>query len=215
MERHSDFINISSVRLIEIIQKRNDDAEPAFIEFCRRFDQPLIKIVERSAKGFGLSKEEAIQILDKTFERFWKYPNFDSHKMNVSTVEKGIVLYLVGIAKKLIYDQLKLQKGELATPYDGTEKIVYDFPKDMDIKHVNSEKYRIISQVLASFSRKHRIVYLTYEAYSHEGYNLPRKLLQELRDELEIEQNTIRSYRHEVLNKIKEYTELWKTDVRI
>ena len=215
MERHAEFANIESLRLIEIIQEKNDAAEPAFIEFCRRFDQPLIKLVERSARGFSLSKEEAVQILDSTFERFWKYPNFDPSKMNASTVEKGIVLYLVGIAKKLILDLLKLQKGESATPYDGTERIIYDFPEDMDPTHINSEKYRIISKVLADFSRKHRIVYLTYEAYAHKGYNLPRKLLQELRDELEIEQSTVRSYRHEVLNKIKEYTELWKIGIKI
>lgn len=212
MERHPEFTNIEALRLIIIIQEKNEDAAPAFIEFCRRFDQPLIKLVERSARGFGLSKEEAVQILNSTFERFWKYPNFDLNKMNASSVEKGVVLYLVTIARRLILDQLKLQKGEFLTPYDGSEQIIYDFPKEMNPSQLESEKFRIISKVLSGFSRKHKVIYLTYEAYAEEGFNLPRKLLQELREELDISQNTIRSYRNEILNKIKEYTELWNTE---
>lgn len=201
---------IETLELIKFIQEKNKYAESAFIEFCFRFEEPLKKIVERSAKGFGLSREDAIQILEKTFLRFWKYPKFDPLKVKVSHIDNGIILYLARIASRTLIDEIKLKNGAFITPYTGDEQIIYDFPKNIDSRLLDSDDFQILSSVLSRFSWKHKIIYLTYSTYEEAGFNLPRKLLAELRKTLALDQDTIRYYKYEVLQKIAEYKELWQ-----
>jgi len=69
-------------------------AVAAFNAFCFRFEEPLKKIIEKTCRSFGLTKEDAIEILDLTFRRFWQYPKYDAKKSCVSNIDKGIIIYL-------------------------------------------------------------------------------------------------------------------------
>ena len=210
MNRPTEFSDLESLVLIKFIQEKDKNAELAFIEFCLRFEEPLKILVERSAKGFGLSREDVIQILEKTFSRFLKYPKFDPNKVKVSKIDNGIILYLARIAKRTLIDEIKLKNGAFVSPYTGVEQIVFDFPKNIDKQLLNSENFKIISDVLSRFSWKHKIIYLTYASYEEKGFNLPRKLLKELRTTLALDQDTIRYYKFEVFQKIAEYREIWQ-----
>jgi len=62
--------------------------------------------------------------------------------------------------------------------------------------------------MLDRLSPKHRIIYLTYKHYEHitnDGYKLPRKLLKELRTELDLTQNSVRVYKNEAFNDVETY----------
>ena len=74
--------NKSSLDLIQDIQlnkdlKKQEIAVAAFHAFCFRFEEPLKKIIEKTCRSFGLTKEDAIEILDLTFRRFWQYPKYN------------------------------------------------------------------------------------------------------------------------------------------
>ena len=48
-------------------------------------------------------------------------------------------------------------------------------------------EYEVVKRVLDSLGPKHKIIYLTYKGYEYytkQGYKLPRKLLESLREEL-------------------------------
>ena len=69
----------------------------------------------------------------------------------------------------------------------------------------------IILKAIESLTPSQRTVYLTYSQYEKLGFNLPKKLLQELRQQLgDISQTTIRTYKKEAFDKIKSFTEVMK-----
>ncbi|MCR6641737.1 MAG: hypothetical protein NVV82_22775 [Sporocytophaga sp.] len=64
---------------------------------------------------------------------------------------------------------------------------------------------QVIYNIVKSLPKSHKAVYLTYTAYEKEGINLPKKLQEELRAYCGgVKQNTIRSYKKEVLDKIND-----------
>ena len=52
---------------------------------------------------------------------------------------------------------------------------------------------------------KHRIIYLTYKAYQTRGKKLPRTLLDKLRKRLGVTQTTIRVYKKEACELLKDF----------
>jgi hypothetical protein len=209
-----DYQAVQTVELIELIKRKQEPgnleiAKAAFTAFCFRFQQRITKKAEIISKNNGFDKEFAIEIIERTFQRFWKYPGFKSEKMKVSSPDKGVELYLLRIAKNCFYDLVNERNGVNVSPYDGHEVIIYDIPEPEGQININSENFIILKKVFDTFTWKHRAIYLTYLQYENAGYKLPRKLLSELREKLKISQTTIRSYRFEVVNKIKEYKELW------
>ncbi|GET20673.1 sigma-70 family RNA polymerase sigma factor [Prolixibacter denitrificans] len=204
-----------TTELIELIKSKDglgnlDIAKAAFRAFYFRFWPVIAKTAERISLNNNFDKEFAVEILERTFKRFWKYPNFRLEKMKASTPDKGVELYLLRIAQNSFYDLLNERKGINVSPYDGSEEIVYDVEIPDELLNVRSEKLIILKKVLETFSWKHKVIYLTYLKYEMQGHKLPRKLLTELREKLDISQDTIRYYRYEVIRKINEYTELWQ-----
>lgn len=215
-----DYEHTPSIELIDIIKmKDNPDhtekAKAAFAVLCFRFEQSITKKAEVICSNSGNDKGMVIEIIERTFKKFWKYPKFTLEKMNTSTPEKGIELYLLRIAQNCFYDIINERNGINISPYDGNEEIIYEIPNFDETMFVNKERVIIIKSVLDSFSWKHKVIYLTYLKYNMRGHKLPRKLLIELRNKLELKQDTIRNYRFEVINKIIEYTNLWEQKERI
>ncbi|MEQ1798320.1 MAG: hypothetical protein ABL872_10220, partial [Lacibacter sp.] len=71
------------------------------------------------------------------------------------------------------------------------------------------ERHDVIEKALARLTPKHKIVYLTYKQYEQDGFKLPRKLLQSLREELGITQSSVQVYKKEAFDKIDEYLNIY------
>ena len=215
-----DYEHTPTIGLIELIKMKGnpnhlDTATAAFNAFCFRFQQSIAKKAEYISKNNGYDKEFAIEIIERTFQKFWKYPEFKLQKMKASTPDRGVELYLLRIAQNCFYDLVNERNGINVSPYDGQEEIIYEIPKHDALLDVNNEKFMILKKVLDSFCWKHIAIYLTYLQYEMKGHKMPRKLLSELRDKLNLTQDTIRNYRFEVISKINEYTELWQQKEKI
>jgi DNA-directed RNA polymerase specialized sigma24 family protein len=215
-----DYEHTPTIELIGLIRmkdnpERLDKAKAAFNAFCFRFQQSITKKAEYISKNNNYDREFAIEIIERTFQKFWKYPEFKIEKMKASTPDKGVELYLLRIAQNCFYDLVNERNGINISPYDGQEEIVFEIPSHDTIFEVNNETFMILKKVLDSFSWKHKAIYLTYLQYEMKGHKMPRKLLSELREKLNLTQDTIRNYRFEVINKINEYTELWQQKEKI
>lgn len=74
---------------------------------------------------------------------------------------------------------------------------------------VIQEKAELIKKALERLGPKHKIIYLTYQQHAQNGFNLPSHLLEKLRTSLGLTQVTIRTYKKEAFDKIKEYLEIY------
>ena len=201
----------SSEELIEVIKKKDDpkrykQAEEAFREFTYRYQIDLMKKLIPICKSWGYNAQVANDIAYLTFERVWKYTKYDSSRTNQDEIDNRVLFYLFGIAKRRLVEYKKKDNGDDINPFSGDEKIIYNFPS-LDSLDTSIEKkaeleryYTLIKEALDELSQKHITIYLTYKQYESEtndGYKLPRKLLLKLREELNISQSTIRSYKKE------------------
>jgi DNA-directed RNA polymerase specialized sigma24 family protein len=213
----------SSEELVKLIKRKDDkrfhsQAKDAFREFTYRHQLSLMKKLIPICKIWGYDDHVAMEIAYQTFDRVWRYPKYDAKKANQKDEENRIQFYLFGIAKRLLVEYKKKEKGE-NSPFTGNEQIIYDFPRIDSInlsheKKVDLEKYyNAVQEALDSLSFKHRIIYLTYKQYESEtksGFKLPRNLLATLREKLNLSQNTIRSYKKEAFEEVKRKIESYE-----
>lgn len=214
-----DFEHEATEDLIEYIRWKNrpEDvkvAEDAFRAFCFRFQKDITHKCRVIATHWGYDKHVGDIIAERTFTRYWKYGKFDKAKANATDIDTGVKLYLYKIAKRELSNYKKELSAEL-NPYSGDEEIVTEFPS-IDLANISVEKkgelrriQEIIEKALARLTPKHKIVYLTYKAYQHEGHTLPRGLLKKLRDELDILQTSIQVYKKEAYDQVDEYLKLY------
>ncbi|MBI2417418.1 MAG: sigma-70 family RNA polymerase sigma factor [Ignavibacteriales bacterium] len=211
-----DLETLSTLEIIGLINKRKesggrDKAKAAFRLFCLRFGSELIKKSEIICKKWNLDSTIAIQVVDSTFKRFVKYGKFDLSKSKELDIDKAVLLYLFGIAQRIFADIWRNNHSNKHNPYTGKERVIRDFPQQLkgsDQSDTNSHS-SVVMKALSTLTEKHRIVFLTYSSYECDGFKLPRKLLQELRSELNISQTTIRSYHFEAIKKVNEYLEIY------
>jgi DNA-directed RNA polymerase specialized sigma24 family protein len=212
----------STENLIAYMQWKNeagyeDTAKNAFLQFFFRFQEELIKKTRVVARSWGYDNEVADLIAEKAFDRFWQYPNFDIAKSSTNNWDTGVLLYLFRIAFNLLVDYKKSLNG-CGNPFTGEEEILRDLP---DIQKMNlsvetkaklQNEYEVVKRVLESLGPKHKIIYLTYKGYEYytkQGYKLPRKLLENLREELNLTQSSIQVYKKEAFDKISEYLNIY------
>ena len=212
--------DLQSERTIDLIEyiryKEQSDylelAESAFIAFTFRFRREVIDKCRKIGAKWGYDTEISDMIADRTFDRFWRYPNgFDEANCGKMEVDNCIRFYLFRIARNCFVDYGKEVLGSFASPYDGTEDVIVEFP-DVDQLDISEDRrddlekiHDLIERALRTLSPKHKIIYLTYKAYEKEGYRLPRPLLQKLREELALTQNSIRVYKNEAFQTIDQY----------
>ena len=209
----SDLDKEPTETLIECIKWRDQEgyleiAQNAFRAFFFRFNQDIIKKCRIISKNWGYDKHVGDLIAERTFDRFYKYNGYDHSKSNAKDVDTGVTFYLYRIAQHLLADYRLQESGENINPFSGNEEIVREFPNLEKRKDLRG-KYEIIEKALERLSAKHRIIYLTYKAHEKDGYNLPRKLLQSLRDELDLTQASIRVYKKEAFDKVDEYLKIY------
>jgi RNA polymerase sigma factor (sigma-70 family) len=209
----------STENLIAYMQWKNeagyeDMAKNAFRSFVFRFQEEIIKKTRVVVRKWAYDNDTADLIAERTFERLWKYPNFDITKSKAKDFDTGVIIYLFAIAAHQLADYKKEQNGEI-NPFTGDEIIIRELPNPENFrlpserKVILKERHDIIEKALARLTPKHKIVYLTYKQYEQDGFKLPRKLLQSLREELGITQSSVQVYKKEAFDKIDEYLNIY------
>lgn len=209
----------STENLIAYMQWKNevgyeDTAKDAFRSFLFRFQEEIIKKTRVVTRKWGYDNDTADLIAERTFERFWKYPNFDISKAKAKDFNTAVIIYLFAIAAHLLADYKKEQNGDVS-PFTGDEIIIRELPNPENFnlsserKAILKERHDIIEKALARLTPKHKIVYLTYKQYEQDGYKLPRKLLESLRQELGLTQSSVQVYKKEAFDKIDEYLNIY------
>jgi DNA-directed RNA polymerase specialized sigma24 family protein len=203
-----DYNTEPSENLLEYIQWKDEAgyeeiAKEAFRSFTFRFQLDLQKKLIPICRNWGYDDHIANEIAVNTFTRIWKYPRFDPSKGKQQDVNRSVIFYLYGIAKRLLADYKKNLSNE-GNPFDGDEQIIRELP-DIEIMNLGrlhkeelKRKFELLNNALNRLSPKHKIIYLTYKQYENEtqnGFKMPRKLLKNLRTELDLTQSTIRVYR--------------------
>jgi hypothetical protein len=64
------------------------------------------------------------------------------------------------------------------------------------------EKEARLDLIFSKLSTKHKVIYLTYMLHEHEGRYLPRHLSKELKDFLNLSQNSIRVYKKQAFETV-------------
>lgn len=203
-----DFDKICSSELLDYVSFKleyPEEAEYAFIEFCRRFEKKVIQKAEIYSSKFGYSAVVALEIAHCAFARVWKYPSFNLKKAKSKDVSKAILLWLYPI----MYTQL-VKYGEHNTCADPTVdedlSIITDLDGLVNIKSHSDDiehkknlkiKLEILNSAFVGLSEKQKIIYLTYKAYEVPGKNIPRSISKKLQDILELTQGTIRLYKRD------------------
>lgn len=217
MSTSQDLNNESTENLLEYIQWKDESdyaeiAKEAFRVFTFRFQLDLQKKLIPICTNWGYDEQVASELAYHTFERVWKYSKFDISKAKQKDFDKAVSFYLYGIAGKLLADYKKNQ--EIENPFTGDEEIIREFPNidnmgmGKERKAILKERFEHIQKALNRLTPKHKIIYLTYKQYESEikdGYKLPRKLLKELRTELDLTQNSIRVYKKEAFDVVEKY----------
>lgn len=217
-ENQIDFSAIATIELMEYMAMKSefpDEAAAAFIQFCHRFGEAILKKAEIYCTKFGYSATVALELSECTFARVWKYPTFKIGKSSASNPDKGIILWMI----KILFTQL-VKYGEYSRCSEVTEEedlslittmdqlVSHQLPNGDDHSRRNlRKKLDVVDKALAGLSAKHRIIYLTYKAYEIEGKYLPRTLTKKLQVTLDLVQSSIKVYKKEANDHVIRYLE--------
>ncbi len=219
MSISKDLSKETTENLLEYIQWRDESdyaeiAKEAFKIFTYKFQIDLSKKLIPICRNWGYDEQVAAEIAYGTFERIWKYPKFDISKAKEKDIDKAVIFYLYKIAGRLLADYKKSKENN-PYPFLGDEEIIRNYPdiENMEMgkekKVILKERFELIQKALSTLTPKHKIIYLTYKQYELDTnggeYKLPRKLLKDLREELDLTQNSIRVYKKEAFDKVDNY----------
>lgn len=190
-----------------------EEAQAAFNEFCLRFDQDLLKHTEIRCGKRKLSETVALDIVQCTFARVWKYPSYNHKKSNAKTIENGIKRWLCGIVFTQMINYSKNgtchepdKESDLSLIYT-LDEFVDASTTDYESRKLIKEKVSIIDSAIDSLSEKHRIIFLTYKLYTHEGNNIPRVVSKKLQEELGLVSASIRKYKEQANKQVANFLE--------
>lgn len=212
--------NETTENLIEYIRSKGD---PAYVELAKkaalcfmfRFQNDILQKCREICPHFGYTKDDGDIIAEKVFEKFLKYPNgFDKTKCTKGDINLCMKLYLYRIASRVLIDKKNQDKGIGISPYAGDEQIV----KELNIENIDipaetrkelRKKKELIDSALASLSPKHKVIFLTYQMHQREGHQMPRHLLKDLRNELDLTQTSIQVYKKEAYDAFNKHIEIY------
>lgn len=214
MENIEELNTACSLDLLEYIGWKNEypkEAELAFKIFCYRYDQAAFKAAEIYCSKWNLSATVAIDIVNCAFARVRKYPTYNHEKSKASSIDNGIKRWL----SKIVFTQLAnySNKGTCHEPDNDTDlSLVYTL-NELAEKSTDDPKSRknlreqlsVLDNVINILGEKHRIIYLTYKLYTHEGNNIPRAVSQKLQKELGLVQGSIKKYKEQANSQINNF----------
>jgi len=211
-----DFEKICSSELLDYISFKSEypkEAELAFAEFCRRFEQDVLQKAEVYCSKFGYNEIIALDVAYCTFARVWKYPTFDMKKLKSKTIDRGILLWLYPIMYTQILkfehastcaDPNEEEALEIITNLDGLAEKLCD-SDDIEDKKILRKKLQIMDGAFLGLTEKHKIIYLTYKAYERVGKTIPRAISKKLQETLELVPVTIRIYKRDANLHVENY----------
>ena len=199
------FEKIETEVLIDFLQAPKQEElvkDDAFLTLCFRFRLDLLNKCEKICANRGYDIDVAQKIAENSFKKYGRTRQFKIEKGNQIDIDTCFKVYLYKIASNELNNYYKQEekrkKGQL---YDGTEGLITKLA-NIRIESLDGEA-KIIHQTLQKLPYSHLVIYLTYTAHEIEGVNLPRKLQAKLREHLGgINQNTIRGYKKEAIDKI-------------
>ena len=210
-----NFEVLSSDELIEYISFKEEfpnEAEKAFVIFCNRFQNDIIKTAEIYSNKYGYSEVTALDIANCTFAKVWKYHSFNKSKSKNKDVDKAIKIWLHAIVfnelmKYGVQDTCtEPDENDLSIVESIDELIILTVGDDSEKKKDLKIKLEIIERAMLGLSEKHKIVFLTYKAYENNGKkNLPRIVGKKLRENLNLVQSSIQVYKKEATDHISNY----------
>lgn len=210
-----NFEILSSDELIEYISFKEEfpnEAEKAFVVFCNRFQNDVIKTAEIYSNKYGHSEVTALDVANCTFAKVWKYHSFNKSKSKIKDVDKAIKIWLHAIVfnelmKYGVQDTCtEPDENDLSIVESIDELIVLTVGDDSEKKKDLKRKLEIIERAMLGLSEKHKIVFLTYKAYENNGKkNLPRIVGKKLRENLNLVQSSIQVYKKEATDHISNY----------
>lgn len=202
--------NENTVDLVEYINSMGDPdyielGKAAFISLTFRYREDLIKKCVVLARKWKRDDDDAIELANRVFARFLKYPRYRHSECKSDDVDKCFKRYLYKIADREVIGLFSPK----ISPYDGTETIIaslIDPEKDYEPEKLKAlvEYEKRLDEIFAKLTPKHKIIYLTYLYHGKEGHNLPGALLAELREVLGgLSQNTLRIYKKEAIEMVR------------
>lgn len=214
MEVIEEIKTACSLDLLEYIGWKDEypeEAKAAFSVFCLRYDQAILKNAEINCRKWNLSSTVALDIVKCTFARVWKYPSYNHEKSKTKNIDNGIKRWL----NKISFTQLAnyTDKGTCHEPDKETDlSLIYTLDDFVENSTVDSSKRKelkeqlsVLEEVLNGLGEKHRIIYLTYKLYTHEGNNIPRPVSKKLQDELGLVPGSIRKYKEQANKQVDNF----------
>lgn len=214
MEVINELKTANSLDLLAYIGWKNEypeEAKIAFCEFCLRYDQAVLKTAEINCCKWGYSETIALDIVNCTFARVWKYPSYNHEKSKAKDIDSGIKRWLFKIA----FTQLANynSKGTCHEPDVETDlSLIYTIDEliekatvDKTQKRQLKEKLRIVDEAISLLSEKHRVIYLTYKVYTASGNNIPRPVSLKLQEELDLVPASIRKYKEQAIKQVENF----------
>ena len=211
-----NFESMSSSDLLEFIScwknEYPEQSEMAFQFFCFRFERDLLQKAEIYCAKFGYNEAIALMVTQCAFARVWKYPTFDVKKTKLKNIDKAISLWLYPI----LYTQIVLlgkqdtcaeptEEEDLSVISNIDELVLYTVGDEIEKTKVLKTKLHSIDSALLGVPEKHRIIWLTYKAYEQKGKNIPRSVSKKLQEQLDLTQASIRIYKMQANQHIKNY----------
>lgn len=207
--------NSSSTDLIDYMAMKTEfpeQASEAFEVFCLRFQGEVFRMAEIACNKWNYNETVALDIVNCTFERVWKYPSFNPKKSKASDENKGIQFWLNAIVMTQLANQYN--NGTCHEPTDeedlsiitSTEELIdYTCSGDVERKKDLRQMLDVLEKGLALLDEKHRIIYLTYKAYEKPKKRVPRSVLEKLRITLNLTQSSVKVYKNEAYKTIENY----------
>lgn len=219
---HIDLSDESTENLLEYIRWKNDTgyeevSVEAFKVFTYRFQADLLKKLIPVCRGWGYDEGVATEVGYRTFDRFWQRCTFNKERAKQKDIQKAVLFYMFAIAQNELANYKRIMNGE-ENPYADADQIFTEFPdvENMDVpkskKAFLVEQQNKLKDLLDRLSWKHRVIYLTYiyyERLTNGKFRLPRKVAENLRNELELTQTSIRVYKNEAFKEAETFLNIY------
>jgi len=207
--------NSSSVELMEYISLKSDfptEAKEAFEVFCYRFGNELKEKSEIICDKWQYNEVVALDIVNCTFNRVWKYASFDPAKVKGQDMDKAILSWLFRIAQSQLANHYNnntchdLTAEEDLSVINSVDELADRFGTDPEKKKELRKALDFIDKALSTLSDKHKIIFLTYKAFEKNGKRIvPHAVAAKLRDKLGLVQSTVKVYKNQAYELVENY----------
>lgn len=194
------------IEFLELKGTPEDDewAKAAFVNIVFQFRTELLEKCTEMCLKSSYTETDAEEVTNRVFERVKQYPTFKSAGCKIKDIVKCFRFYLYKVARHEFADF----RTPDDSPYTGEEQIVVsliDPCKDYEPEKLKilQEKEKLLDEIFAQLSPKHKIIYLTYVLHEHEGHYLPRRLVNGLSEMLKLAKGSIRAYKKEAFEHVK------------